>query len=93
MERSSGQDTLSQNDKDKLRIRRRMAITSFIVIVTSIPVILLMCFFGGSVVADNLLKASGVITPLYLFLTGVVMQYGHYSQQQDMNNKEDKSKV
>ncbi len=76
---------LPQVDKDRLRVRRRMAIASFLIVLLSLPTVLLMCFFGDVIVADNLLKASGIITPVILFLTGLVIQYGHYSQQQDMN--------
>jgi len=69
--------------KDIMRIRRHIAITSFVCIILTLFSVLLMIFFGNKELANNMLSATGIISPIILALTGIIAQYAHTSSQHD----------
>jgi len=72
---------------DKMRIRRNIAITSFVSILVVLGTTLIMIFFGTEQVGENMLKSTGIISPILLSLTGLIAQYAHTSHQNDKGDQ------
>jgi len=72
--------------RTKMLIRRRMAVSSFISIIVVLFLMLIMCFFGTEQVGENLLKASGIVSPILICLTGIIVQYAHSAHQNDLKD-------
>ncbi len=70
---------------NKFKIRRRMAITSYILICILIFVILAIVFFGSATVAANLSAASAILITLIGALVAII---GHYNQMVYSTDKE-----
>lgn len=75
------------NDKKRMVIRRRMAITAFACVISTLFTVLAMAFYGGEVVGDNLQKASGIFIIVIPCLVGIVMQYAFDAQRNDQIDK------
>ena len=77
---------------EKFKIRRRMAVASFIQISCLIPIVLAMVFFGSPALAGNLSAASAILLGLIASLTGIIGHYNHmvYSSDKDLDKEVDK---
>lgn len=69
--------------EEKFRLRRRLAVASFYIIVATLAVVIAVAFFGGKHVSSNLSAATGIISPIIVCLTGLVMQYAYQVQKSD----------
>lgn len=70
----------------KMVVRRRMAIASFVSILAVLFGTMVMSYYGTALVGENLLKATGIISPILVCLTGLIVQYAHTSHQHDKIN-------
>lgn len=73
--------------KKRMLIRRRMAVTAFICVISTLFTVLWMSFFGSETVGDNLQKASGIFIIIIPCLVGIVMQYAFDAQRNDVSDK------
>lgn len=69
--------------KKRMLIRRRMAVTAFICVISTLFTVLWMSYFGSDTVGDNLQKASGIFIIIIPCLVGIVMQYAFDAQRND----------
>ena len=60
---------------DQFKVRRRIAIASFIVIILTLIIVLIGVISGSEDVGKNLSMASGTISPIILCLTSIIGQY------------------
>lgn len=74
----------------KFKIRRMMAVGSYIQISLLIPIVLAIVFFGSTIVAANLAAASAILLGLIAALTGIIGHYNHmvYSDDKNFGTKE-----
>lgn len=72
---------------EKFKIRRRMALCSFIALITIVIVVLLGAIFGSPNVGSNLNSSSGIISPAMLCFTGIIGQYAHLVYATDKEKK------
>ena len=61
--------------QDNIRIRRRMALTSFVVIIGGILLIFGAIFFGDEGTAARISASTGVLCMLFGCFTGVISVY------------------
>ena len=54
-----------------------MAVVSFITLIVTLFTVLVMSFYGGALIGDNLMKATGIVSPILVCLTAIVMQYAY----------------
>lgn len=65
--------------EDKLRVRRGIAITSFISILLTLVFCLVMVMLGTPQMVTNITSLQGLISTIMVFLTGLVGGYFHNS--------------
>lgn len=60
---------------DRFRVRRRVAVTAFVVLVAMVPATFLMIAIGGQHMGEKLLQGSSVLGPVTGCLTAIVWKY------------------
>tara|TARA_R110000803_G_scaffold13482_9_gene37945 strand:- start:23026 stop:23271 length:246 start_codon:yes stop_codon:yes gene_type:complete len=68
---------------DRFRVRRMMAISSYIQISLLIPLVLAIVFFGSELVSSNLMAASAVLITLIGALVAIIGHYNHMVYKDD----------